>query len=145
MGGKQIERKISQSTYMYIVLAACAMHCCVRCCDGSLSVGDFELSIGLISFSHNSTRSGFHLKVVHQLAKANRFNQFYFTRLPRLWNALPPMDLSKSYITIVNNIGWEYFVCNFDQSNICTFHFCCPCSRCHNVTTCTLRINSDQS
>ena len=35
-----------------------------------------------VSFSHNSTSSGSHLKHVHQLAKANRFNQFYFTRLP---------------------------------------------------------------
>ena len=63
-----------------------------------------------VSFIHNSTRSGFHLKLVHQLAKANRFNQFYFTRLPRLWNALPPMDLSKSYITIVKRIFWEYIL-----------------------------------
>ena len=62
----------------------------------SFNITDF------VSFSHNSTRSGSHLKLVHQLAKANRFNQFYFTRLPRIWNALPPMDLSKSYITIVN-------------------------------------------
>ena len=108
----------------------------------SFNITDF------VSFSHNSNRSGSHLKLVHQLAKANRYNQFYFTRLLRLWNALPTMDLSKSYITIVNNIKrifWEYFVCNFDQSNICTFHFFCPCSRCHNVTTCTFRIKSDQS
>ena len=62
----------------------------------SFNITDF------VSFSHNSTRSGSHLKLVHQLAKANRFNQFYFTRLPCLWNALPPMDLSKCYITIVN-------------------------------------------
>ena len=62
----------------------------------SFNITDF------VSFSHNSTRSGSHLKLVHQLAKANRFNQFYFTRLPRIWTALPPMDLSKSYITIVN-------------------------------------------
>ena len=37
----------------------------------SFNITDF------VSFSHNSTRSGSHLKLVHQLAKANRFNQFY--------------------------------------------------------------------
>ena len=70
----------------------------------SFNITDF------VSFSHNSTRSGSHLKLVHQLAKANRFNQFYFTRLPHLWNALPPMDLSKSYITIVNNTSGKNFI-----------------------------------
>ena len=52
------------------------------------------------SFSHNQTRSSSFSKLVQPIVKNNRDKQFYFTRLPYLWNSLPPIDLSLSFTTI---------------------------------------------
>ena len=41
------------------------------------------------SFSVNLTRSGSYRKLVQPLVKNNRDKQFYFNRLPYLWNSLP--------------------------------------------------------
>ena len=45
-----------------------------------------------VFFSHNNTRSGTFNKLVQPPIKHNRDKQFYFKRLPHLWNALPPMS-----------------------------------------------------
>ena len=55
-----------------------------------------------IFFSHNNTRSGTLNKLVQPPIKHNRDKQFYFYRLPHLWNSLPPIlsafkDCLKSY------------------------------------------------
>ena len=49
-----------------------------------------------VSFSNSNTRSATHLKLKHSLSKTHAAGHFYFNRLPRLWNSLPPvkMDLS---------------------------------------------------
>ena len=90
-----------------------------------------------VAFSPNNTRSGSHRKLVQQLVRVNRSKQFYFNRLPRLWNSLPPIDLSNSYTTIVaylKRIFWDHFISTFDQFNTCTYHYCCPCAKCQVFT-----------
>ena len=53
-----------------------------------------------IKFSDSCTRSTGARKMVHNLSSNNSSRHFYYNRLPRLWNSLPPLDLSKSTATI---------------------------------------------
>ena len=69
-----------------------------------------------VSFSGNNTTSGSHHKLVQPIAATNQFKHFYFNRLPRLWNSLPPIDIHRSYgsiVTQIKNILWEHFISNF--------------------------------
>ena len=102
----------------------------------NLPTNSFNI-LNYIAFTSNSTRSSSFNKLVHPLAKTNRIKHFYFNRLPRLWNALPPINLTHSHNTIMGNIRslfWNHFVDNFDENNLCSFHFCCPCTKCSSVT-----------
>ena len=86
-----------------------------------------------VSFSRNNTRSGTHNKLVLPLSTSSRHKHFFFNRIPRLWNSLPPIDTTRSYCSVateLKNIFWERFISNFDSSNLCTYHFCCPCTKC---------------
>ena len=86
-----------------------------------------------ISFSQNHTRSGSFRKLVQPLIRYNRDKQFYFNRLPHLWNSLPPFDLSLSYKTIkskLRHIFWNEFMANFDPENNCTHFYSCQCPSC---------------
>ena len=86
-----------------------------------------------VSFSRNNTRSGTHNKLVLPLSTSSRHKHFFFNRIPRLWNSLPPIDTTRSYCSVateLKNIFWEQFISNFDSSNLCTYHFCCPCTKC---------------
>ena len=56
------------------------------------------------TFSFNCTRSASHHKLVHKLARTNVTKNSYFYRLPRLWNALPPIDLNLSFMSIKHNL-----------------------------------------
>ena len=89
-----------------------------------------------VSFNQNSTRAGAHRKLCHYYSNSRGTNSFYFRRLPRLWNALPPIDLDKPLSAIkASIIGFMYkdFITSFVSSNPCTFHFQCPCSKCSNI------------
>ena len=89
-----------------------------------------------ISFSTNPTRSGSQWKLIQPIVKTTRHKNFYFSRLPLLWNSLPPIDLDPSYDTIkckLKDIFWLSFVHNFNSEIPCTYHFCCPCSNCSLV------------
>ena len=55
-----------------------------------------------IKFSAGSTRSSSFHKLVHP--SQSKSKHFYFNRLPRLWNSLPPIDLNQSHDTIMNSI-----------------------------------------
>ena len=55
-----------------------------------------------VSFSNSNTRSTTHLKLKH-LSKTHAAGHFYFNRLPRLWNSLPPLNLNLSFHTIKSN------------------------------------------
>ena len=89
-----------------------------------------------ISSSTNPTRSGSHRKLIQPIVKTTRHKNFYFSRLPLLWNSLPPIDLDSSYDTIkrkLKDIFWLSFVHNFNSEIPCTYHFCCPCNKCSLV------------
>ena len=88
-----------------------------------------------MSFYSGSSRSAAHLKL--QLSPANRstnhIRHFYFSRLPRLWNYLPTINLEKSVMSIKSDITaffWSRFQQTFDPSRPCTYHAVCPCARC---------------
>ena len=81
-----------------------------------------------VSFNQNSTRAGAHRKLCHYHSNSRGTNSFYFRRLPRLWNALPPIDLDKPLSAIkVSIIEFMYkdFITSFVSSNPCTFHIRC--------------------
>ena len=95
-------------------------------------INSFNIS-KYISFSQHHTRSGSFRKLVQPLIRHNRDKQFYFNRLPHLWNSLPPLDLSLSYNTIrskLKDIFWNEFMANFDPENNCTYFYSCQCPSC---------------
>ena len=86
-----------------------------------------------VTFSTASTRSSSKCKLVHNLSRTNRDRHFYFSRLPRLWNSLPTIDLNQSMSSIkckLKHFFWSHFHVHFDSENPCSFHFVCPCRRC---------------
>ena len=79
-------------------------------------------------FSSSNTRSSAHLKLKHSIPKNNTLRQFYFNRIPRLWNSLPRFDLDLPIATIrskLQHFFWNHFISNFDSNNICTYHYLC--------------------
>ena len=57
-----------------------------------------------IAFSSSNTRSGKSMKLVHQSSSSIITQHSYFKRTARLWNSLPPIDLSLSLHTIKTKI-----------------------------------------
>ena len=85
-----------------------------------------------VSFSNSTTRLS-NVKMNHLRSKSNRSRHFYFNRLPRLWNALPELDLSLSHLTLkskLKDLFWSSFISNFVQDKPCTYHYLCPCNKC---------------
>ena len=90
-----------------------------------------------VTFSNNRIRSTTTKKLMHTYSPNNKVRNFYFNRLPRLWNALPPIntDLSLSTIkSVIYNHFWNHFTEHFNTNNSCTYHFLCPCYNCCNFT-----------
>ena len=90
---------------------------------------DFNI-YDFISFSEHGTRSS---TAEHTRSANNLARHSYFSRIPRLWNSLPPIDLEQSVETIKKQLRlflYQHFVVNFDPSDTCKSHFLCPCSRC---------------
>lgn len=86
-----------------------------------------------VSFSDTSTRSTMSCKLKHATSQSTAHRHFYFNRLPRLWNSLPPFDLNYSSRIIkshLHEILWNHFLSNFDSQNSCTYHYSCPCCKC---------------
>ena len=91
-----------------------------------------------IHLNTNVTRSSTYFKLAHNHTRCNLSHHFYFNRLPRLWNSLPPINLKLSTTTLkhqLNNTFWSIFISNFDSNNYCTYHVKCPCSRCNKTPT----------
>ena len=87
-----------------------------------------------VSFTSGSTRSSTNSKLVHKRTRLNNNRHFYYNRLPRLWNALPPIDLSCSISAIKSLLFkymWSHFLKHFNSENPCSFHFLCPCNHCN--------------
>ena len=49
-----------------------------------------------VTFCLGNTRSSTFSKLKHTISSSNTVGHFYFNRLPRLWNSLPPIDLKLS-------------------------------------------------
>lgn len=86
-----------------------------------------------ITFRNQGTRSCAAYKLTHTRSRLNSLRHFYFNRLPRLWNSLPPIDISLSIRSIRRLVVTHLehiFSSKFDSTNPCTFHSLCPCNRC---------------
>ena len=90
----------------------------------------------LIMFTNSVTRAG--QSGCSLRGKFNRISSsrhFYFSRIVRLWNALPigTITLTQSFATIKYHV-WDYlkqnFLNNFVVNNTCSWHLKCPCNRC---------------
>ena len=84
-----------------------------------------------ITFSSSATRSACSHKMIHSISSTNHSRNFYFNCIPRLWNALPSIDLELSIPVIKDQLQkffWSYFDSNFDP---CSFHLVCPCNKCY--------------
>ena len=80
----------------------------------------FDVSKWVHFNSNSSTRSSIHSKLVHNYTKYSTSRHFYFNRLSRLWNVLPPLNLDLSIATLkrqLNNIFWAMITTNFDDNN----------------------------
>ena len=88
-------------------------------------------------FIKGNTRCSSHSKLVHSSSsRTHSSSHFYFNRFPRLWNSLPPIDISLSATTLKNvitNFLWSKFLAKFDPSNPCSYHYLCPCSKCSST------------
>ena len=87
-----------------------------------------------ITFSTSATRSACFHKMIHSISSTNHSHNFYFNRIPKLWNALPSIDHELSIPVIKDQLlkfFWSYFDSNFDPSNPCSFHLVCPCNKCY--------------
>ena len=63
-----------------------------------------------VTFCSGRTRLASHLKLRHVLATTNNSSRnFYFNRLPRLWNSLPLIDISQSLSTIKKKLYWHFW------------------------------------
>ena len=92
-----------------------------------------------ISFSHSSTRSSSNNKLTHIKSTCNLDRHFYFCRLPRLWNALPFINLNLPFNKIKDQILgylWKHFSDHFVDDNTCSFQLVCPCNNCMSKSSC---------
>ena len=94
----------------------------------------FDIS-RFVTFCSGQTRSASYVKLKHVLVATNNSTRnFYFNRLPRLWNSLPPIDMSQSTIKWkFYKHFWNHFTTNFDPDNVCSFHYLCPCAKCSSL------------
>lgn len=67
---------------------------------------------------------------------SNPVRHFYFNRLLRLWNSLPPLDLDLPYFKIkkfIMDIYWDYFLHTYSTDITCTWFRSCPCNNCMSL------------
>ena len=89
-----------------------------------------------VTFCSGRTRSATFLKLKLPSVRTNLERHFYFNRLPRIWNSLPPISTVNSLYRIKSDLRkflWSHFVTNFDPARPCSFHLVCPCSRCSHL------------
>ena len=86
-----------------------------------------------VVFSSTKTRSASYFKLTCHCSGTNLSWHFYFNRVCRLWNVLPPIDLNLSSDILklkIRSFLWSFFIKHFNPHIPCTFHFVCPCARC---------------
>ena len=77
------------------------------------------------SFSTCSTRSSAHNKLVHSSLVCSPARHTFFHRFPRLWNSLPPIDLSMSipsFKKLITSHFIDKFTNVFNSSDSHTLH-----------------------
>ena len=96
-----------------------------------------------VSFIIHSSRSATYHKLKVNFKRISHTLHFYFNRGVRLWNCLPPLDLSLSFSNLkysIKQMFWTHFTKHFNANITCTFHIDCPCSNCvncnHSVIPC---------
>ena len=101
-------------------------------CIKSLKSPNVHFNIeDFISWSRNVTRFGTRSMMCHRHSPNLTASNFFFRRLPRLWNSLPCFDLDQSLSTIklkLTHYMYDHFLTTFIPANPCTFHYFCPCS-----------------
>ena len=100
---------------------------CIKAPTPYFNISDY------VTFCSANTRSSVHPKLKHTKTKTNLLGQFYFNRIPRLWNSLPQIDTSMSIPTLrckLHTFFWNHFIENFNPTNVCSYHFVCPCQKC---------------
>ena len=86
-----------------------------------------------LSFSSAQTRSSTFSKLPHKPVNSSVHSISFVSRFPRLWNALSVINTSSPLPSIKQKLithFWTHFDSHYDPSTPCTFHYCCPCSRC---------------
>ena len=86
-----------------------------------------------INFSNNLTRLSSYFRLKHTRSSNNLTKNFYFNRLPRIWNNLPSININHSANTIKSTLKshfWTHFLNYFDSDCPCTYHYYCPCNKC---------------
>ena len=89
-----------------------------------------------IKFVTGNTRSASSNKLHQARSTNNTNNNFYFNRLPRIWNALPIIDLNEHPTRIKNKLSKylrKHFLNNFNPAITCSFSILCPCINCSKV------------
>ena len=89
-----------------------------------------------IKFVTGNTRSALCNKLQQTKSTNNTLQNFYFNRLPRIWNTLPIIDINEHPTRIKNKLTkylWKHFLNNFDPTITCTFSILCPCINCSKV------------
>ena len=89
-----------------------------------------------IKFVTGNTRSALCNKLQQTKSTNNTLKNFYFNRLPRIWNILPIIDINEHPTRIKNKLTkylWKHFLNNFDPTITCTFSILCPCINCSKV------------
>ena len=84
-------------------------------------------------FSINHTRW-----LRHSICSTKAEHNFYFNRIPRLWNSLPPFNINLPLFVIKSKLRkykyfWDQFVSSFDPCNEYTYHYLCPCYKCSKL------------
>lgn len=94
---------------------------------------DIYAHVTFINHEGRCTRSTTARHLRSNYCRTTYGRHFYFNRVVRLWNAVPPIDLSLSVHTIKRHLMdffWLHFKANFNPTQTCSFHFLCPCARC---------------
>ena len=126
----------AKTKFLYRSLPFCWLECLLIAGVGICHWTLFNI-LQFVTVSNSNTRSSDKLTLKHTISFSNQQRHFYFNRIPRLWNSLPPIDLDLSSQTIRTKIKtflWEQFLNKFVSNCPCTFHFKCPCSRCSYIS-----------
>ena len=89
------------------------------------SVRSHSPSFDILDYIHFSVSSGI------RSSSTTSSSNFYFNRLPRLWNCLPSADdYDLSCNILPEGFFWSHFALNFNNDDPCSYHFLCLCSSC---------------